>query len=114
MRIVLAGFIIVLLVLCGGLAVRYNQDASVAREELNGERYLRMTAEEGLQKANQQVSSLNKELIRVQSSFESTETALKRTKAINADLKERLNRAAKIQLSLDKKITELQQMVGAL
>jgi len=104
----------VLLVISGGLAVRYNQDANVARGELNGERYQRMTIEEDLQKANRQISSLSKELKRIQSKVESTEIALKRTKSINSDLKDRLDRAAKIQSSLDKQIVELQQMVGAL
>lgn len=114
MRIVLIGFIVVLIVVCGGLVIRYSRDAGYVRDELDRERYKRMVSEENLQNANTQISSLEAELKRSQKKVESIETVLERTKAINVDLKARLDKAAEIQVSLDKKIAELQQMTSQL
>jgi len=93
MRIVLGGFIIILLVLSCGLAVRYNQDASYAIDELDGERYKRMVAEENLKKANQQVSGLSAEKKRLQSKIEDIEMVLEKTMSLNSDYKNRLDQA---------------------
>ena len=46
--------------------------------------------------------------------MESTEMVLEKIKAINTDYKDRLDRATVIQSNLDKRVTELQQMVGTL
>jgi len=113
MRIILVGFVIVLLALSCSLAVKYNKDAGIARESLDGEIYKRMIAEESLLQANKQINTLNAELKRAQTKIESTEAVLDRTKEINRDLMDRLDRAAKIQSSLDKQIADLQQMMGA-
>lgn len=110
MRIVFFGFIIVLVVLSFGLAVRYNNDASYATEMLNGERYKRLTAEEELQKANRQIAALTADLKQAQDKLESTEFVLKNTKAINEDLKARLDKADQAKELLDKQIDELKQL----
>ena len=110
MRIVLIGFIIILLVLSCGLAVRYNQDASHARGELDGERYKRMVSEENLLRANIQADSLKEELTRMKSRVEQTELILEKTKLINASLKLRLQKADQMKELLDKKIAELQML----
>lgn len=112
MRVVLIGFIIVLVVLSCGLAIRYNQDATYAHEELNGERYKRMTSEESLQQANAQVDSLKLELKIAHDKAETLETVLEKTKLINADLKSRLDKGAEIKAALDQKILELQNLVS--
>jgi len=114
MRVVLIGFIIVLLVLSCGLAVRYNQEASHARNELDRERYRRITNEENLQKANIEINALQGELKRMKTKIKNTEIAFKNTKAINVDLKERLDKASRIQMSLDRRIVELQQIASPL
>lgn len=114
MRVVLLGLIVVLVAVSGSLAVRYSQDAAYAQEELNKERYKRIIVEENLQRANLEISSLNAELIRSQKKIENAESALKRTTAINDDLKQRLDKAAQIQMSLDKKIAELQRLASPL
>ena len=114
MRIVLIGFVIVLLVLSCGLAVRYSRDANYAHGELNGERYERMVAEENLQKANMRISSLEGELKREQDKAGQMEVILEKTKAVNEDLKARLDKAAEIKKSLDKRIADLQQMTSPL
>ena len=92
----------------------YNQQATYAQEELNKERYKRITAEENLQRSNLEVSSLNAELKSVQNKYDNIEQALNRTNAINIDLKQRLDKAAEIQVSLDKRIAELQSLVSPL
>ena len=78
MRVVLIGFTIVLVVLCCGLAVRYNQDANYARDQFNTELYKRMVVEEDLQKATIQVDSLTEELTRVKDRVEQTELVLEK------------------------------------
>ena len=114
MKVVIIGFAIVLIVLSCGLAVRYNQDAGCARHELDGERYKRMVAEEKLQKISQNVAALNADLKRAQDKIENLSLALESTKEINTDLRNRLDKASKIQRSLDKRISELQQLVSPL
>jgi hypothetical protein len=110
MRVVLIGFTIVFVVLCCGLAVRYNQDANSARSEFNTELYKRMVAEENLQKANIQVDSLTEELTRMKSRVEQAELVLEKTKQVNADLRLRLQKADQMREVLDKKIAELQML----
>ncbi|OGX35964.1 MAG: hypothetical protein A3C36_07845 [Omnitrophica WOR_2 bacterium RIFCSPHIGHO2_02_FULL_52_10] len=114
MRVVITGFAIVLIILSCGLAVRYNQQATYAVEELNKERYQRITSEENLQRSGLEIGSLKAELQRAQSKYESAEQALNRIKAINEDLKQRLDKAAEIQVSLDKRIAELQRLTSPL
>ena len=114
MRIVLIGFTIVFIVLSCGLAVRYNQDAGNARHELDGERYKRMVSEEKLQEADQKITTLDSNLNRAQVKIENMTVALENTREMNVDLRNRLDKASKIQTSLDRRITELQQLVSSL
>jgi hypothetical protein len=110
MRIVLIGFIIILLVLSCGLAIRYNQDAGSVRKELDVELYKRMVAEENLQKANIQIDSIKEELERTKDRVEQAEVVLEKTKEINADLRLRLHKAGQAKEILDRKIAELQSL----
>ena len=114
MRILLIGLVIVLLALSCVLAVRYNNHANYAWKELDNERYHRMVVEEGLQNANERISSLSLELSRAQEKVESTEAVLEEFRSINKDLKSRLDRSTRIQASLDKKIMDLQQLTSPL
>lgn len=112
MRVVLIGFVVVLLTLSCGLSIRYNQDASYARDKLDGERYKRIVSEESLQKANIQVGSLEDELRRIKNKVKNIGSILEKTKAFNKDLRRRLDKAAEIKKTLDKKIAELRQLVS--
>jgi len=112
MRVLLIGFVVVMLTLSGGLAIRYSQDASHIQEKLDGERYKRIVSEENLQKANSEIRSLENELKRMADKVKSAENALEKVKASNKDLQERLDRAARIKKSLDEKIAELLQLVS--
>ncbi|MBN1870340.1 MAG: hypothetical protein JW847_07195 [Candidatus Omnitrophica bacterium] len=111
MRTVLIGFVIVLLILSCGLAIRYGYIARDAEKQLNNERYQRLVSEENLQKANERVDSLKAELSKVQEKVAQVEGVLEKTKAINEDLRVRLDKAAEIKLNLDKRIEELQRLV---
>ena len=114
MRVVVTGFAIVLIILSCALAVRYNQQATYAIEELNKERYQKITSEENLQRSGLEISSLKAELKRAQSKYENAEQALERVTVINEDLKQRLDKAAEIQVSMDKRIAELQRLASPL
>lgn len=114
MKIVVIGFTVVLIVLSCGLAIRYNQDAGSARHDLDGERYKRMVLEERLQKADQDILSLNSNLERALNKVENITFVFKNTKAMNVDLRSRLDKASIIQTSLDKRISELLQLVSPL
>jgi len=111
MKIVLIGFAVILVVLSCGLAIRYNQDAGSARHELDGERYKRMISEEKLQKANQEISTLNADLKRAQIKVNNIAVALEGVKEVNVNLRSRLDKASIIQTSMDKRISELMQLV---
>ena len=111
MKTVLIGFVVVLLILSCGFAIRYSQDAGYAQEQLNGERYKRLLAEENVEKSKVQINSLTSELKKAQDKAGQIERVLKRTKLINDDLKMRLDKAAEIKVNLDKKINELQSLV---
>ena len=103
---------IMLCVFSAGLAIRYNLNASSAQKDLNQERFNRMTSEEGLEKANARISSLEAELARTQSKVKGVEKALEQANAVNDDLKGRLDKASEYKDKLDAKIKELEQLAG--
>ena len=103
---------IMLCVFSAGLAIRYNLNASNAQKDLNQERFNRMTAEEGLEKANARISSLEAELARTQSKVKGVEKALEQANAVNGDLKGRMEKALEYRDKLDAKIKELEQLAG--
>ena len=103
---------IMLSVLSGGLAIRYNLSAANSQKDLNQERFNRMTAEETLEKASARIFSLEAELARTQSKVKGIEKALEQVSAVNSDLKGRLDKASEIKDKLDSKIKELEQLAG--
>ena len=94
-----------------GLAIRYNQSASGAQKDLDQERYLRMTAEENLEKANQRVNSLGLELEQAKEQKDKILKDLAVLKSAADDYKSRLDQAAEINKSLEAKIQEVQSLV---
>lgn len=81
-----------------------------AKEDLNQERYLRLTTEENLEKAKVRISSLETELARMQNKIKNTERILEETAGINHDLKINLDKTASINEHLKKKVKELEEM----
>ena len=93
MKNVIILFTVSISILSVVLALRYNQSAFKASDELNNERYLRMTAEESAEQAKAKISSLEAELAGLQSKVDGLEKELEQSKAINADLEIRLKEA---------------------
>ena len=89
------GIFLSLLIAVGSVfaAYHYGKDSSRAKGELDNERYLRMTAEEDLSKAQNKVSSMESELARVSKKSVSLEKTLEQIKAVNEDYRTRLDAA---------------------
>ena len=100
MRITIVLLVVIVAVACG-MAIRYNQKAIKDREDLEQERYKRMTAEEKLVMAESTIGSLEGELKRALSKIEMIEQ-------INSDLKSRLDKSQVFKDNLEKKIRELE------
>ena len=90
-------FIIIFFVALAGLvfSFRYHKVASVMKEELQRERYTRMTAEENLQKAADKLSTLQSQLTKIEKKNGALESEVDQFTALNADLQSRLEEAAK-------------------
>ena len=73
-----------------------------------------MVLEEGLQSANNQINSLTGQLKRAQEKIDYTALVLQKIKAINSDLENRLDRAARIKINIDEKISDLQGLASPL
>ena len=108
MRILTIIIGLLLIVGVGSVAVHNNQAATVAKKDLEKERYDRMVAEENFEKANTRLSSLEAEVSRTQNKMKATEKLVEQTKAINDELKGRLNKISEIKGSLEQKVKELE------
>jgi len=108
------GLVVLILILLGCVfgAVNYYTAEQKARKDLERERYLRITAEEALDAANIKIESLNVELGRVESKATNLEKQLDQKKIVINDLKSRLDKANEIKDSIEKKVAELESMVG--
>lgn len=108
---------IIILVFLAGIstfvAYRSSQTSLQAKQTLDQERYNRMTVEETLNKANSKVKELEDQVSKLEKKMASMQVVLDNTNAMNDDLKARLDKASLIKADMDKKINELQQMVGA-
>jgi hypothetical protein len=102
--------ILILIVIVGtsaGLVIKFNQDWQSAKGQLDNERYSRMLAEEGLEKAKSDLASADSELSRIKNKLSILEKSLEQTRVVNDDLKSRLDQAADIKKNLEAKIQEL-------
>ena len=103
--VILAG---ILILLSFALAIHFNQGTIETKRKLDRERYVRLTAEENLEKANARVSHLEDDVTRLTSKVNSTEKLLEQTKDINAQLRERIDKAV-AEESMRQKIQVLEQ-----
>ena len=110
MRSYLLFFIGCITVISIALTIRFGQNSSQAKEDLNRERYLRLTTEENLEKAKTKISSLETELARIQNKVKNIERSLDETTAVNKDLKVKLDKTSGVKEDLEKKVKELEQM----
>lgn len=85
--------------------------ASHAKQELNGERYGRMVAEEGLEAAKTKLESLERNVQRQENKIKSLERLLKQTSESNKDLEERIKKMSETKANLEMRIKELEQII---
>ena len=106
--------LVVLIVgLTGFIAFKKSQNAGKMQQDLNQERYVRMTTEENLSKSNEHVKEMEEQVAKLEKKMASMQIVLDNTNAINEDLKARLDKAGQIKQDMDVKIKELEQMAGA-
>jgi len=110
MKIIAVVLAVVLVTFCFGVAIHFNQNVLQTRRILENERYTRLTAEEGLEKASSQIRNLENELARAQAKVKSTEKLLEQTKSLNAQLQDRVEEAATLEKSLQQRIQKLEQV----
>ncbi len=103
-------FVIVIAVLSVVFVYKFNNKASVARQELNQERYSRMIAEENIEKNKAALQSLRAELARAKAKVKMTKGVLKQSVTVNKGLKERLETADLVRETLEQKIIELEEI----
>jgi CHASE3 domain sensor protein len=106
--ILLAG---VLVAVSFGLAINYNQTALKVKKDLDRERYARMVAEEGSEKLNAEIRSLEGDIVRYQQKSQTSQRVLEQLKSANADLESRLDRTARDRESLESKVRELEEVL---
>ncbi len=110
MKIIAIVLAVVLVAFCFGVAIHFNQNVLQTRKVLESERYTRLTAEEGLEKASAQIRNLENELVRAQTKIKSTEKLLDQAKSLNTQLQERVEEAATLEKSLQQRIQNLDQV----
>lgn len=110
MKIIAIVLAVVLVAFCFGAAIHFNQNVLQTKKILENERYTRLTAEEGLEKASSQVRHLENELARAQAEIKNTEKLLDQAKSLNAQLQERAEEAAILEKSLQQRIQKLEQV----
>jgi len=86
------------------LAYYQNSMADRAVGDLNKERYDRMMAEEGLQKAEDQVSRLQGEIEALKTQLQNSEKLLKQAQSVNKDMQEKLDKAEAMKDALEKQM----------
>ena len=85
-----------LTVVCLAIAVLASRKMSLAKNGLNEERYLRMVAEEKLEKAKSKIRFLESQVQKAQKEVESREALLREDKGAIADLKISLEKARRL------------------
>jgi len=87
---------VLLTVACLAIAILASQKMSFAKNDLNEERYLRMVAEEKLEKSKSKIRSLEGQVQKSQQEAESLEALLREDKGAIADLKIDLEKARRL------------------
>lgn len=109
MKIIAIVLAVGLIVFSAALAVNYNASALSTRKDLDQERYLRMVAEEKLERTGAQIRKLESELSRVEREMKGVQDLLDQSQEANDRLQTKLDGAAAVKEALERKIEELQQ-----
>ncbi len=107
MRIFIMSLLIILIVISGGLVIRYAQNAIEMQQKLNNERFKRIKTEESLSFANKKILTLKGEIKKTNIEIQKLNRILKKVKSDNSSLSERLNKANNTIKQLETKIKEL-------
>lgn len=100
-----------LVVFSAGLAVNYNAAALGTRKDLEQERYVRMVAEEKLERSGAQIQRLESELSRVEKEMKGVRERLDSAEEANHRLHAQLEETAAAKESLERKIEELKEIL---
>ena len=112
MRTVIIVVVRALALLAFTIGINSTKEAQKAKQDLNQERFTRMTAEESYTNANSKISSLQAELDRTKGKLNSTQKELEQLRDVNTDYRTRLDKAQEIKNNMEQKIQELQSMVS--
>jgi chromosome segregation ATPase len=104
MRAAIISIAVIIALTSIALAYYQNIKADGAVGELNQERYLRMVAEESLQKSEAAVAKLSGELEAVKAQLANSEKLLKQAQATGRDLQERLNEAEAMKATFESRL----------
>ena len=104
-------FVVIFLVVMGGLvfAFRYNKVSSSMQEELQRERYTRMTAEENLERAKEKLTSLQGQLTKYEKKNGTLELQVEEFTALTHDLQDRLDQSMKRKETLEAEFQQDEQ-----
>ncbi|MCD4780520.1 MAG: hypothetical protein K8S27_08245 [Candidatus Omnitrophica bacterium] len=108
MRILIYLISFVIIAASIAFAVYYNNEADQATQSLEHERYSRMMAEEGLEKAKGTITALEAEMNRINVKIKGTKVMLEQATSTNKNLKTRLDRALQAKDDLRERIQTLQ------
>lgn len=96
-----------------GLAIYSHQNASRDQADLTQERYLRMVAEENLEKASSQISGLEEEIAKLKNKSKGVDKLLEQTTAANTDLKAKLDKTSRVKDELEGRLKELEEKTAS-
>ncbi len=113
MRILIACLLIILIVISGGLVIRYAQNAVEMQQKLNNERFKRIKTEESLSLANKKILTLKGEIKKANAEIQKLNKMLKRVQLDNSNLTTKLNKANNTIKQLETKIKELVEISAA-
>ncbi len=112
MRVLLTFLIITALAFGAGVVYNSHRQAAQAQNELSQERYQRMVAEEGLEKAQSQVSSLTLQLDKSHTKLKNLEARLTLADSKASELEGKVSQFEQLKAALEQQVTELQGRLG--
>ena len=94
------------------MALSSNQISGRMRQDLDRERYLRIVAEENLNKAGSKISSLEAESSAFKDKIQGIQAVLEEGQEKNSDLRTQLESISKTKSALERKIEALQKRIA--
>lgn len=98
--------VIAIFVFCAALVGQFYMQGLKAKKLMEEQRFLRLQAEEDLQKVKIEVSSVTTELDRIKKKAENLESVVSETKALNDDLKKQISDLSDQKNSLEQRVDQ--------